>query len=49
VTVGSWTRVEGGAVLGDDVSVGDELYVNGAIVLPNKSLSSSIPTPQIIM
>ncbi|PJF18422.1 Mannose-1-phosphate guanyltransferase [Paramicrosporidium saccamoebae] len=48
-TVGSWSRVEGGAVLGDDVAVGDELYVNGAIVLPNKTLSTNIATPQIIM
>lgn len=48
-TVGAWSRVEGGSVLGDDVSVADELYINGAIVLPNKSLSSSIPAPQIIM
>lgn len=48
-TVGSWSRVEGGSVLGDDVSVGDELFVNGAIVLPNKSLTTSIATPQIIM
>lgn len=48
-TVGSWSRVEGGSVLGDDVFVGDELYVNGAIVLPNKSISSSIASPQIIM
>lgn len=48
-SVGHWSRVEGGSVLGDDVNVGDELYVNGAIVLPNKSLSSSIPSPQIIM
>lgn len=48
-TVGSWSRVEGGAVLGDDVAVGDELYINGAIVLPNKSLSASITSPQIIM
>lgn len=48
-SVGSWSRVEGGAVLGDDVAVTDEIYVNGAIVLPNKSISTSIPTAQIIM
>ena len=47
--VGQWSRVEGGAVLGDDVTVANELYINGAIVLPNKSLTSSIPSPQIIM
>ena len=48
-SVGSWSRVEGGAVLGDDVAVSDEIYVNGAIVLPNKSISASIPSAQIIM
>jgi mannose-1-phosphate guanylyltransferase len=48
-TVGAWSRVEGGAVLGDDVTVNDELHVNGAIVLPNKTLSTNIITPQIIM
>lgn len=48
-TVGKWVRIEGGCVLGDDVTVNDELYVNGATVLPNKGLSSNIPTPQIIM
>lgn len=47
--VGRWVRIEGGSVLGDDVTVKDELFVNGATVLPNKSLSSSIPNPQIIM
>lgn len=48
-SVGRWTRIEGGSVLGDDVTVNDELYVNGATVLPNKSISSNISTPQIIM
>lgn len=48
-SIGSWTRIEGGSVLGDDVTVNDELYINGATVLPNKSISSNIPTPQIIM
>lgn len=48
-SVGSWSRVEGGSVLGDDVGVNDELYVNGATVLPNKTIGSNITTPQIIM
>ncbi len=48
-TVGAWSRVENTSVLGDDVSVGDELHVNGAIVLPNKAISASISSPQIIM
>ncbi|GAA5849896.1 hypothetical protein JCM3766R1_001684 [Sporobolomyces carnicolor] len=48
-TVGKWTRIEGCTVLGDDVNVKDELYVNGASVLPHKSLSSSILEPAIVM
>jgi mannose-1-phosphate guanylyltransferase len=48
-SVGSWVRMEGTTVLGDDVEVRDELYVNGAVVLPNKSLAHSISDPQIIM
>lgn len=47
--VGRWVRIEGGSVLGDDVTVKDELYLNGACVLPNKSLSANVSTPEIIM
>lgn len=47
--VGRWVRMEGVTVLGDDVQVRDELFVNGAIVLPNKSISHNISDPQIIM
>lgn len=48
-SVGRWVRMEGGSVLGDDVTVKDEVYINGAVVLPNKSLANNIPEPQIIM
>ncbi|RKP27223.1 mannose-1-phosphate guanyltransferase [Syncephalis pseudoplumigaleata] len=48
-TVGRWTRLEGVTVLGDDVSVADELYINGGSVLPHKSISTCIAEPQIIM
>ncbi|CAD6572374.1 MAG: hypothetical protein TREMPRED_000509 [Tremellales sp. Tagirdzhanova-0007] len=47
--VGRWTRVDNITVLGDDVSIKDELYVNGASVLPHKSISSSITEPRIVM
>ncbi len=43
------TRVENITVLGDDVTIKDELYVNGASVLPHKSISSSITEPRIVM
>lgn len=48
-TVGQWVRMEGTTVLGEDVIVKDELYINGGQVLPHKSISASVPEPQIIM
>lgn len=41
--------MENVTVLGEDVEIKDELYINGASVLPHKALSASIATPQIIM
>ena len=41
--------MENVSVLGEDVIVKDELYVNGARVLPHKSIGGSVPDPQIIM
>lgn len=48
-TVGRWSRLENVTVLGDDVTIGDEIYVNGASVLPHKSLKQNVDTPAIIM
>jgi len=48
-SVGRWVRMENVCVLGEDVSVKDELYVNGGRILPHKSISDSVPDPQIIM
>ena len=42
-------RLEGVCVLGEDVQVSDELYLNGALVLPHKSISANVPEPTIIM
>ena len=47
--VGQWVRMENTTVLGEDVIVQDELYVNGGQVLPHKSISVSVTDPQIIM
>lgn len=47
--VGRWVRLEGITVLGEDVIVKDEIYINGGQVLPHKSISASVPEPQIIM
>lgn len=47
--VGRWVRMEGVSVLGENVNVKDEIYLNGAKVLPHKSLSESIPEPNVVM
>lgn len=41
-TVGRWARLENVSVLGDDVTIGDEVYCNGASVLPHKSIKSNV-------
>lgn len=48
-TVGRWVRMQNISVLGEDVQVADELYINGGKVLPHKGLSASIEEPKIIM
>lgn len=47
--VRSQVRMENVTVLGEDVIVNDELYLNGANVLPHKSINESVPEPRIIM
>jgi len=48
-TVGRWTLVEGVSVLGEDVHLAAELAINGALILPHKSIDASVSEPQIIM
>ncbi len=48
-TVGAWARIENVTVLGEDVAVADEIYMNGALVLPHKSIGASVPNPGVIM
>jgi len=48
-TVGEWTRVEGISVLGEDVHIDCEIFVNGALVLPHKRIIVQVSDPQIIM
>lgn len=48
-TVGQWVRVENVTVLGDHVELGDEIYVNGGLVLPHKKITTSVAEPRIIM
>jgi mannose-1-phosphate guanylyltransferase len=47
--IGSWVRMENDTVLGEDVTVADEVYINGAKVLPHKSLTDSIAEPTVIL
>jgi mannose-1-phosphate guanylyltransferase len=48
-SVGRWARVDNKAVLGEDVFVGDEIFLNGAIVLPHKDLKESVLEPGTII
>jgi mannose-1-phosphate guanylyltransferase len=48
-TVGKWARLENVSVLGDDVTIGDEIYVNGGSILPHKSIKVNVDVPAIIM
>ena len=41
--------MENNCVLGEDVVVNDELYLNGVKVLPNKEISSSVAEPSVIL
>eukprot|EP01125_Pyxidicula_operculata_P000511 TRINITY_DN10522_c0_g1_i1.p1 TRINITY_DN10522_c0_g1~~TRINITY_DN10522_c0_g1_i1.p1 ORF type:complete len:360 (+),score=56.66 TRINITY_DN10522_c0_g1_i1:30-1109(+) len=47
--VGKWVRMENVTVLGRDVKVGDELYINGALILDHKVIKETIPNPTIVM
>ena len=41
--------MENVTVLGEDVILKDEIYINGGKVLPHKNIGTSVPDPQIIM
>jgi hypothetical protein len=41
-TIGRWARLENVSVLGDDVTIGDEIYVNGGSILPHKSIKVNV-------
>ncbi|KAF3780276.1 Mannose-1-phosphate guanylyltransferase 1 [Nymphaea thermarum] len=48
-TVGQWARIANMTILGEDVHVSDEIYSNGAVVLPHKEIKSNILNPEIVM
>lgn len=47
--VGAWCRLENHCVLGEDVEVRKELYMNGAVVLPHKEIKESVQQAAIIL
>jgi len=47
--VGQWVRLENMCVFGEDVQCKDELYVNGAVVLPHKEIKGNVSKPEIII
>ena len=47
--VGRWAHVVNMTVLAENVKLADEVYANGALVLPHKDVSVSVPEPTIIM
>jgi len=48
-TIGQWVRMENTSVLGLDVSVQDELFINGGVILPHKAISESVSEPKILI
>ncbi|KAJ3318137.1 Mannose-1-phosphate guanylyltransferase 1 [Blyttiomyces sp. JEL0837] len=48
-SVGRWARLDNTTVLGEDVHISDEIFVNGGSVLPHKSVSANILEPMIVM
>lgn len=47
--IGKWVQMENTCVLAENVTIEDEVYLNGAKVLPNKTISSSVHEPSVIM
>ena len=41
--------MENVSVLGEDVCIEDELYINGGQILPHKNIKESIPKPKVVM
>ncbi|KAF8819268.1 GDP-D-mannose pyrophosphorylase [Cardiosporidium cionae] len=42
--LGKWVRVDGLSVMGEDVEILDQCYINGALILPHKTIRESIET-----
>ncbi|KAK9814845.1 hypothetical protein WJX72_012522 [[Myrmecia] bisecta] len=48
-TLGRWSRIENKTVIGEDVHVKDEVFLNGSIILPHKEIKESILDPGTII
>lgn len=47
--IGKWVRIQNVSVLGQDVHISDELFINGGRILPHKDISTSVLEESIIM
>ncbi|KAL8435580.1 hypothetical protein Efla_004823 [Eimeria flavescens] len=47
-SVGKWVRVEGLTVVGENVHIEDECLINGAFILPHKTISHSVSERQAL-
>jgi mannose-1-phosphate guanylyltransferase len=47
--IGEWVRIENNTVLGEDVTVKSELYINETVILPHKCVSRDLPTAQVVL
>ena len=48
-SIGKWAHVFGESVLGYDIGVKERIIVNGARVLPHKTISKNVLSPEIVM
>uniref|UniRef100_A0AC35F077 Mannose-1-phosphate guanylyltransferase n=1 Tax=Panagrolaimus sp. PS1159 TaxID=55785 RepID=A0AC35F077_9BILA len=47
--IGQWVRIENTSVIGDEVKVNDEIYLNGARVCHNKTITENVLEPKVVM
>jgi len=48
-SIGKWCRVTGLTVIGEDVQVKDDTYLNGTKILPHKGINGCHPTEGTII
>ena len=40
--VGRWAKIDNGTITGEDVGIGEEIFMNGAVILPHKTVKQSV-------